>query len=73
VTEGRTKTLHRGALAIALAFLLAGAAGCGEKASVTLHEPGVYKGDTDPLLKAESDPEHQAALRERFMRGQTDR
>jgi len=73
VTGKTTKTLRRGALAIALVFLSTGAAGCTDKASVTLHEPGVYKGDTDPLLKLESDPEHQAALQERLVTGQTDR
>jgi hypothetical protein len=68
-----TKTLHRGALAIALVFLSTGAAGCTDQGSVTLYEPGVYKGSPDPLLKKEADPEHQEALKERLVRGQTDR
>lgn len=57
-----------------LAVLSAAAllAGCYESADVTIHEPGEYKGPTDPLLKA--DPAQRAAtLEERFNLVQTDR
>ena len=61
------------ALTAGLGVVLLGSTGCTEKTAVTLHEPGVYKGDTDPLLAMQKDPDHQEALRERFARGQTDR
>lgn len=53
----------------ALAALVALAAGCG----VTVYEPGVYKGEKDPLLASHARAEHKAALQERFNRGQADR
>jgi hypothetical protein len=55
-----------GALATALAAV---ATGCG----VTVYEQGVYKGADDPLLATQATPEHKAALKERFTKGQTDR
>ncbi|MEJ2272967.1 MAG: hypothetical protein P8Y01_00075 [Woeseiaceae bacterium] len=61
------------AVAAALGVLSLGVAGCTEKSTVTLHEPGVYKGDKDPLLATQRDPEHIEALKERFVSGQTDR
>ncbi len=61
------------ALAAGLGIVLLGSTGCTEKTTVTLHEPGVYKGETDPLLAMQRDPEQIEALQERFARGQTDR
>ena len=61
------------ALAAGLGVLLLGSTGCTEKTSVTLHEPGVYKGETDPLLAKQQDPEHIEALQQRFAEGQSDR
>ena len=55
-----------GALAAVLAVA---AAGCG----VTVYEPGVYKGPTDPLLAEHAKPEQKALLQERFTKGQADR
>jgi len=55
-----------GALAAALAVV---AAGCGVK----VYEPGVYKGQKDPLVAAHAKPEQKASLQERFTKGQTDR
>ncbi|HSN70055.1 MAG TPA: hypothetical protein VLT59_01040 [Steroidobacteraceae bacterium] len=52
-------------------LLLAALAGCGE--SVTVYEPGVYKGEEDPLLAKQASDEHQERLRERFQAVQTDR
>lgn len=54
-------------------ILTALVAGCYESPQVTLHEPGVYKGDKDPLLAQQRQPEHQERLRERFAQVQTDR
>jgi hypothetical protein len=61
------------ALAAVLGVLSFSVTGCTEKTTVTLHEPGVYKGHKDPLLAAQKDPEHIEALKERFVSGQTDR
>jgi len=47
--------------------------GCYESTAVVIHEPGVYKGEKDPLLAVERTPEHAAELRERFMEGQAPR
>jgi len=59
------------ASALLLAGLLLG--GCYESPDVTLYEPGVYKGEDDPLLEKSADPAHQEQLSRRLARGQTDR
>lgn len=61
------------AMAVALAFLPMSLTACAERADVTLHEPGVYKGGADPLLAKQEDPQHIETLQERFAKGQTDR
>ena len=49
--------------------ILTGLAGCSyESREVTLHKPGVYKGDKDPLLARQ-----QQDLIDRFKLVQTDR
>lgn len=48
-------------------------AGCHEPVSVTVYEPGEYKGAADPLLKAHATAESKQALQERFATGQSDR
>ena len=57
--------------------LLAGAAlaltGCYDEPGATVYEPGVYKGDQDPLLEKVATEDHQEELRERFRMGQLDR
>jgi hypothetical protein len=58
------------AAVIAVGALLLG--GCEDIQDVTLHEPGVYKGKTDPLLQRLEEPAEQQALEERF-RNQMDR
>ena len=73
VTTVKKKGQRPLAMALALAVMSMSLTACAERANVTLHEPGVYKGDTDPLLAMQQDPEHIEALRERFARGQTDR
>ncbi|MDX1653766.1 MAG: hypothetical protein R3310_01005 [Candidatus Competibacteraceae bacterium] len=49
-------------------------AGCYEDPNdVTLHEPGVYKGQRDELVAKEASAQRQEQLRERFHQVQTDR
>ena len=55
------------------AFVVTGLAGCYESPSVTMHKPGVYKGDKDPLQEKQRSPAQQATLRERFDLVQRDR
>lgn len=59
-------------MVLALAFLPLSLTACAERADVTLHEPGVYKGGEDPLL-AKQDSEYVETLQDRFAKGQTDR
>ena len=61
------------ALVLALAFLPMSLTACAERADVTLHEPGVYKGGDDPLLAKQQDPQYAQTLQERFAKGQSDR
>lgn len=61
------------ALVLALAFLPMSLTACAERADVTLHEPGVYKGGKDPLLAKQRNPENIETLQERFAKGQSDR
>jgi hypothetical protein len=57
-------------VSVVSALLLAGLAGCSiEPRSVTLHEPGVYKGAKDPLLALQN----QQVLIDRLKLVQTDR
>jgi hypothetical protein len=55
------------------AALFTSLAGCYESPNVTLHKPGVYKGDKDPLQEKQRSPAQQATLRERFDLVQKDR
>lgn len=48
-------------------------AGCHEPVSVTVYEPGKYKGAPDPLLKMHANAEHKDMLKERFATVQADR
>ncbi|MEE4375964.1 MAG: hypothetical protein V2J55_00410 [Candidatus Competibacteraceae bacterium] len=48
-------------------------AGCSEPPTIEIHEPGVYKGKTDPLLSRSGTPELEEQLRERLTQVQTDR
>jgi len=60
---------------IRLGLLLAGAlslAGCYEGSNAITHEPGVYKGKTDPLLAANASARAEQ-LKARFQGIQTDR
>jgi hypothetical protein len=55
---------------VAAFIVLAGLAGCtSEPRSVTMHKPGIYKGEKDPLLAQQ----RQQELIDRFKLVQTDR
>ena len=54
-------------------LLSLGLSGCYQSADVTLHEPGVYKGTRDPLVKLQGSEGQQQKLKERFNLVQTDR
>ena len=56
-----------------VAATLVALAGCYEPVTPTVYEPGVYKGDRDPLLAKHATPEAKEALQERFALSQTDR
>ena len=57
-------------VSVVSAVILAGLAGCSmEPRSVTMHEPGVYKGAKDPMLALQN----QQVLIDRFKLVQTDR
>ncbi len=61
-------------LAISLLIgLAAGLAGCYDEPGVTVYEPGVYKGDHDPLLDKMASEDHRETLQARFRTVQTDR
>ncbi len=62
----------RGIFAVALFVAAAGLSGCYEDASVTVHEPGKYKGAKDPLLSQQAAARDEA-LKKRFQIVQTDR
>jgi len=51
-------------------FLLGG---CYQDVNVSLHDPGVYKGQHDALLAKLKTPDWQNKLSERFKMGQSDR
>ncbi|MFQ5993860.1 MAG: hypothetical protein ACE5K1_02100 [Acidiferrobacterales bacterium] len=51
---------------LVLSAVLAGLSACYESPSVTVYEPGVYKGARDPLLAKLRDPAHQEKLQQRF-------
>ena len=61
------------AMVLALALLPMSLTACAERANVTLHEPGVYKGGVDPLLAQQQNPQQIQTLQERFAKGQSDR
>lgn len=67
----KCKIWHLLTVSLVLAGLLAGLAGCStEPRTVTLHEPGVYKGMKDPLLASQ---QQEQVLVDRFRLVQTDR
>ena len=73
VTTVKKKGQRPLAMALALAVMSMSLTACAERADVTLHEPGVYKGGADPLLAKQADPQHVGTLQDRFAKGQSDR
>ena len=65
-------TIKNATLTAAAAVLAAGLAGCWDSTEVTVHNPGEYKGEPDPLL-AQSASARANTLTERFQRVQADR
>lgn len=68
--------MNRSRIAIrtaSIAAVLVALAGCYEPVTPTVYEPGVYKGDRDPLLAKHATPEAKQALQDRFAMSQTDR
>ena len=59
-------------LAAAAAVLAAGLAGCWDSTEVTVHNPGEYKGEQDPLM-AQSGAARAETLTKRFQLVQVDR
>ena len=67
----KCKFLHPLTVSLVLAGLLAALAGCSpEPRTVSIHEPGVYKGEKDPLLAMQ---QQEQVLVDRFRLVQTDR
>ena len=56
----------------AAVVLAAGLAGCWDSTEVTVHNPGEYKGQADPLL-SQAASARSRSLMERFQRVQADR
>ena len=73
MTTVRKKGQRPLAMALALAVMSMSLTACAERADVTLHEPGVYKGGVDPLLAKQQNPQQIQTLQERFAKGQSDR
>jgi hypothetical protein len=69
MTAGQARRSVFGAAALAAALMLGG---CGDGDKVVLHEPGVYKGKTDPLVELQQTPEQRESLQSR-LRHQMDR
>jgi len=64
----------RQSIAVGLLFVASVAlSGCLDETTVELHEPGEYKGRTDPLVELSGTPEFSARLEERLRQIQTDR
>ena len=73
MTTVKKKGQRQLATALALTVMSMSLTACAERADVTLHEPGVYKGGVDPLLAKQQDPQQIQALQGRFAKGQSDR
>lgn len=69
----RVPMLRAGTLAAGLLLLGGMLSGCYEDTDVTVQEPGVYKGKTDPLLEKMETASLQGQLDDRFRSVQMDR
>ena len=64
---------NRRIVALICVVISMGLVSCYQSPNATLHEPGVYKGKTDPLLEKERTPNQQEALRQRLRMAAKDR
>ncbi len=62
----------KGLIAIVFLAAAAGLGGCYESTDITLHEPGEYKGQRDPLLDQQG-AAHDESLKKRFQLVQVER
>jgi hypothetical protein len=65
-------TIKKATLTVAAVVLATGVAGCWDSTEVTVHSPGEYKGEQDPLL-AQSASARTETLMKRFQLVQVDR
>ena len=65
-------TINKATLTAAAVVVATGLAGCWDSTEVTVHNPGEYKGEKDPLL-AESASARTDTLTKRFQIVQIDR
>ncbi len=65
-------TINKATLTAAAVVVATGLAGCWDSTEVTVHNPGEYKGEKDPLL-AQAASERTDALMKRFQLVQVDR
>ena len=65
-------TIKNATFAAAMVVAAAGLAGCWDSTEVTVHNPGEYKGEADPLL-AQSASARTDTLTKRFQIVQIDR
>lgn len=63
---------NKAVLYVAALFVVMGLGGCWESTDVTVHEPGQYKGPSDPLLQ-QSAASRADILQKRFEMVQVDR
>jgi hypothetical protein len=64
---------NRRIVALVCVVISMGLVSCYQSPNATLHEPGAYKGKTDPLLAKERTPNQQEALRQRLRMAAKDR
>lgn len=65
-------TIKKATLTVAAVVLAAGVTGCWDSTEVTVHSPGKYKGEQDPLL-AQTASARTETLMKRFQLVQVDR
>ncbi|NIR31991.1 MAG: hypothetical protein GWN84_22335 [Gammaproteobacteria bacterium] len=65
-------SIKTGGMCAALAAVLLALGGCYETNEVTVHQPGEYKGKSDPLLEQQASAREES-LQKRFELVQTDR
>ena len=64
---------NRRYVALICVVISMGLVSCYQSPNATHHQPGVYKGKTDPLLEKERTPKQQETLRTRLRMASKDR